>query len=321
MGVVDKSKMRNHLTLFAGARRHPITTVGDMSKVHSVQSSHSIVADTAGMVWEDVVGDFTSFRSHPLQSAVAYVEGLALAAGQALINPSAIGAGLALKALDFAEANTLGREQMLARGIASTLDDPLTIATLGLGSVAAAVSRFGVMATEMGVMRAATTVAEAQNLRNVGVGGSDEHFLSAGGRQLTTVKATLDADNEAQAFYNEIRNSSSNADVVQISKNTGIPEYRIQRIKDHVFINQHDLGERVSQFDPYIEIADAWNRLLNGNFVEQDIRLLQHEYFESRFESLFKTNYTTAHKAANDSGRTWDPESFLSPASVISRRY
>lgn len=52
-------------------------------------------------------------------------------------------------------------------------------------------------------------------------------------------------------------------------------------------------------------------RLQSGSFVEQDIQLLHHEYFESRFEGIFKTDYKNAHNAAIKSGRTWNPEEFV----------
>ena len=52
-------------------------------------------------------------------------------------------------------------------------------------------------------------------------------------------------------------------------------------------------------------MAAAWDRLAKGDFIESDIILLEHEYFESKFEKLFKTNYRTAHKAAEYSGRKW----------------
>ena len=32
---------------------------------------------------------------------------------------------------------------------------------------------------------------------------------------------------------------------------------------------------------------------------------------ESRFESIFKTDYITAHRAAEDSERIWNPEEFV----------
>lgn len=44
-------------------------------------------------------------------------------------------------------------------------------------------------------------------------------------------------------------------------------------------------GRRVP--DP--EIANAWDRLIDGSFNQNDIGLLNHGYFESRFESFYQT--------------------------------
>ncbi|MEO0826904.1 MAG: RHS repeat-associated core domain-containing protein, partial [Cyanobacteria bacterium J06642_9] len=109
----------------------------------------------------------------------------------------------------------------------------------------------------------------------------------------------------APEAYQAIRNSSD--DVTSIARNTGFPERRIQRIKDHLFNNQHQLDSGISYFDPDPDIADAWGRLQNGTHNLEDIRLLNHEYFESRFEGIFRTDYRTAHNATNRSGRTWQP--------------
>ena len=35
--------------------------------------------------------------------------------------------------------------------------------------------------------------------------------------------------------------------------------------------------------------------------------ILNHEYFESKFESFYKTDYRTAHNKTEESGRIWDP--------------
>jgi RHS repeat-associated protein len=109
----------------------------------------------------------------------------------------------------------------------------------------------------------------------------------------------------APEAYGAIRDSAS--DVASIARNTGLPEYKIQRIKDHLFQKQHQLDSGLSRFDPDPDIADAWSRLQSGGYLSEDIRLLNHEYFESRFESIFRTNYRTAHDAAIRSGRTWNP--------------
>ncbi|MEA5617518.1 hypothetical protein VB711_06655 [Cronbergia sp. UHCC 0137] len=89
--------------------------------------------------------------------------------------------------------------------------------------------------------------------------------------------------------------------------NTGWRESRVRRIKDHLFYCTHLLNDRVDRFDPDPDIADTWNRLKQGNFNIEDLRLLEHEYFESRFEGIFHTDYSTAHNATLRSGRVWSP--------------
>ena len=60
-------------------------------------------------------------------------------------------------------------------------------------------------------------------------------------------------------------------------------------------------------FDADIEIADAWDRLANGYYNQNDLDLLNHEYYEYRFEEFFDTDYGTAHNRTVETGRVWDP--------------
>ena len=106
-------------------------------------------------------------------------------------------------------------------------------------------------------------------------------------------------------MYEIIRNSSD--DVAKISNQTGMPEWKIQRIKDHVFNNEHILSEGIGRFDADIEIADAWERLYNGNFNQNDLDLLNHEYYEQKFEGFFGTDYRAAHDRTLETGRVRDP--------------
>lgn len=76
-------------------------------------------------------------------------------------------------------------------------------------------------------------------------------MVSTGGRKITTANAALKADQEAAEFYSQIRSANSKADIGLISKNTGIPEYRIERIKNHLFKDTHQLlNGRIDRFDP-----------------------------------------------------------------------
>ena len=132
--------------------------------------------------------------------------------------------------------------------------------------------------------------------------------LETGGRNLDglSVDELLALDDEAARLYEIIRNSSD--DVARISSQTGIPEWKIQKIKDYVFNNDHVLRDRVGRFDPDIEIADAWERLMNGTYNQNDLDLLIHEYYEHRFEEFFGTDYETAHNRTVETGRVWDPD-------------
>ena len=128
--------------------------------------------------------------------------------------------------------------------------------------------------------------------------------LQTGGRQIdynAYIKRLETIDME----YENIRIDTT--DISKIAQNTGMPEWKISRIKDHVFSNEHILDAGVKRFDADPEIADAWYRLTNGTYNQNDIDLLNHEYFESKFESFYKTDYRTAHNKTEESGRIGDP--------------
>lgn len=138
---------------------------------------------------------------------------------------------------------------------------------------------------------------------NVGrVGGVGN--VQTGGREMS-LKEYARQEAEATKMYDNIR--ASTTDVQEISKNTGVSESRVQRIKDHVFNNEHIKSSGNGKFDPDYEIAQAWQRLQTGTHNPEDINLLNHEIFESKFEGIFKTDYETAHSASEKSGRVWRP--------------
>ena len=71
-------------------------------------------------------------------------------------------------------------------------------------------------------------------------------------------------------------------DVKKIAKNVGYTEEQIQRIKDYLFMDIHNLGDgRISKFDPSYEIAQSWQRLVDGKSIQpHDMTLLLHEMME-----------------------------------------
>lgn len=122
-------------------------------------------------------------------------------------------------------------------------------------------------------------------------------------QQLKALDPTdVEAWDEAEKQYDVIRASQS--DVDRIAEFSPYSHKEVTVIKNHLFINDHVLDDRVGRFDADPLIANAWVRLDQGSYGPKDLQLLEHELFEARFESLFDTDYRTAHDAANRSGRT-----------------
>ncbi|WP_342462640.1 T7SS effector LXG polymorphic toxin [Bacillus sp. FSL R5-0286] len=136
------------------------------------------------------------------------------------------------------------------------------------------------------------------------IGFKNVDRVQTGGRELSIDEYLKQLD-KAEEMYESFRKTK--ADIKPISKNTGIPEHRIQRIKEHLFIKEHVKENGVGRFDSDYQIAQAWDRLQKGNYKKNDIDLLNHELFESKFEGIFKTDYRTAHDKTVESGRPWYP--------------
>lgn len=93
------------------------------------------------------------------------------------------------------------------------------------------------------------------------------------------------AGKHAEQYYESVRHMTT--DVSRIAKNTGYSEEFIKTIKDYIFIDEHDLGDgRISRFEPSFEMAQTWQRLIDGRDIQQhDLTLLKHEEMERRLIS------------------------------------
>lgn len=90
------------------------------------------------------------------------------------------------------------------------------------------------------------------------------------------------AEEHAERYYEFIRHRKD--DVDKIAKNSGFSKEEIQRIKEHIFLNEHDLEEGRMRFYASYEIAQSWQRLCEGKQIrEMDIVLLNHELLESEY--------------------------------------
>ena len=87
-------------------------------------------------------------------------------------------------------------------------------------------------------------------------------------------------ENHARLFYEEARNRMG--DIEKIAQNTGFSSDEARRIKEHVFLNEYDLGrKKPSRFDPDYDMAVSWQRLTEGkNIQEMDLVMLNHELME-----------------------------------------
>ncbi|MHC6204553.1 hypothetical protein ACYULU_15340 [Breznakiellaceae bacterium SP9] len=104
----------------------------------------------------------------------------------------------------------------------------------------------------------------------------------------------------ATRFYEEVRKRTT--DIQVIAKNTGWDVSSIEKIKNHIFFTEHDLGYAVPvRFDPDYDMAVSWQRLTEGTGIrEEDYILLQHEYLELQFMEQEGLSYSEAHSKASE---------------------
>ncbi|MDU9030472.1 LysM peptidoglycan-binding domain-containing protein [Pseudomonas mediterranea] len=120
-------------------------------------------------------------------------------------------------------------------------------------------------------------------------------IFATGARELSA-EEFLKGEALAADHYVEIRRSSS--DVASIARSIGLPEFQVDRVKNHLFNVEHTFRDgSVGRFDPDLSIAESWMRMEQGKHVPSDIQLFKHEYFESKFEKIFKVDYGRAHDA------------------------
>jgi len=109
----------------------------------------------------------------------------------------------------------------------------------------------------------------------------------------------------ADETYDAIR--ASTTDVEAIARNTGIKHSNIQKVKNHLFFDEHLLDKyvdygvpaKMNRFDSELAIANAWERLKTGHFTPEDIQLLKHEMAEAWYMNKYGQGYTKAHDAAH----------------------
>lgn len=119
--------------------------------------------------------------------------------------------------------------------------------------------------------------------------GGESGIINTGAVSGALNPMSKQAEQHAVRYYESVRHMKT--DTLKISKSTGISKEKLDKIKNHVFVNEHELLDGKRRFDPDYEIAQSWQRLINGDYKEQDIVLLKHEYAELRYmEKGFSQN-------------------------------
>ena len=104
-------------------------------------------------------------------------------------------------------------------------------------------------------------------------------------------------EKHAERYYEAIRRRKSESDVEAIARNTGFSVEDVRKIRRHVFMDVHDLGDRgIQRFDPSFDMAVSWQNLADGkNIREMDIVMLHHELEELKLMAQ-GLDYDTAHE-------------------------
>lgn len=113
-------------------------------------------------------------------------------------------------------------------------------------------------------------------------------------------------DRHAERYYEEVRNRAPYADADKISQSTEFSRDEIEQIRQHVFIDKHDLGGEIRRFDPDYYQAEAWQRLTEGNGTPEDVVFLRHELKELTLMRDLGYNQSEAHAQANLQYNWWE---------------
>ncbi len=82
------------------------------------------------------------------------------------------------------------------------------------------------------------------------------------------------AQEHADRYYESVRHMKN--DTQRIADATGIKKDKINKIKQHIFIKEHDLWDGHRRFDSSYEMALSWQRLIDGKrILPKDIILLR----------------------------------------------
>ena len=102
-------------------------------------------------------------------------------------------------------------------------------------------------------------------------------------------------------FYESVRNRNKQHEIVKVSNNSGLSQSDVEKIYNHIFINEYDLEDGRKRFDPNYDMAESWRRLseIGGkNIQPHDLVMLNHELMEHDLMAK-GMKYDEAHELTN----------------------
>nr|DAN80146.1 MAG TPA: hypothetical protein [Caudoviricetes sp.] len=108
-------------------------------------------------------------------------------------------------------------------------------------------------------------------------------------------------ERHAQEFYESVRNRNKQHEIVKVSNNSGLSQSDVEKIYNHIFINEYDLEDGRKRFDPNYDMAESWRRLseIGGkNIQPHDLVMLNHELMEHDLMAK-GMKYDEAHELTN----------------------
>lgn len=112
-------------------------------------------------------------------------------------------------------------------------------------------------------------------------------------------KSSDEQEAYAKRAYEEIRKKNAKSDIEKVSKSSGLSKKDVEKVRNHLFIEKHNLEKGFVRFDESAEIANAWEALEQGRATDLDIMLIKHELEELTIMEKYGYDYNKAHLFAD----------------------
>lgn len=112
-------------------------------------------------------------------------------------------------------------------------------------------------------------------------------------------KSSDEQEAYAKRAYEEIRKKNAKSDIAKVAKSSGLSKKEVEKVRNHLFFEKHELEKGFVRFDESAEIANAWEALEQGRPKELDIMLIKHELEELTIMEKYGYDYNKAHLFAN----------------------